>query len=560
MPGETLAAKPARLPELLIESTEERMDFDQILLPQVSSLIGALTSEAIAQLKNKFGKTDLERALQVALGRAIVQFMTSNSGMAISEALVEKPGFLTHERVAEEFAKVLESQAAPDAELIGNEWKKALGDAAPDWDYAGEAKVLLGYFRHELTSIEASQGVLVIKALDEILREIVNLKPAMVNALKPRSDLRIHLVDQTRYIDSKTRDFVGRGYIFDEVDQFINEQDNGYFLLVAKPGFGKTALLAQWAKMHGYVSHFNIASSNITTPGSFLGNVCAQLLARFNLPDRDWPEHATQNPTFLENILHEISVKQPGRKVVIAIDALDEADRQHSTVNPLYLPQTISNGCYFVITTKEDQETKKPPALHAEPQHFKFFEEQDELNKADIRCYLNTRLERPEVQGYIHHYGLRDRDFVEQLSERSEYNFMYLHYVMGEIEAGRLRDREFQELPAGLKQYYRDHMQRMRDADSDAWFSYGIRILAALAAFQVPLTPRQIREASGLTDPDDPAHVHDVLLRWSQFLDEESIWYSGKQYTGYRLYHSSFREFLEHQPQFAELIDQARQR
>jgi nucleoside phosphorylase len=45
-------------------------------------------------------------------------------------------------------------------------------------------------------------------------------------------------------IQDKTKDFVGRQYVFDRIESFIEENPHGYFTIIGDPGMGKSAILA----------------------------------------------------------------------------------------------------------------------------------------------------------------------------------------------------------------------------------------------------------------------------------------------------------------------------
>ena len=75
---------------------------------------------------------------------------------------------------------------------------------------------------------------------------------------------------------NKLRGFVGRQFVFDAVDGFLDAHDSGYFVICGVPGIGKSALMAKLINDRGFVHHFNIASQNIRSPRVFLENVCAQ--------------------------------------------------------------------------------------------------------------------------------------------------------------------------------------------------------------------------------------------------------------------------------------------
>ena len=47
-------------------------------------------------------------------------------------------------------------------------------------------------------------------------------------------------------IEDKTKDFVGREYVFNAIADFLTNQPNGYFIIEGHPGMGKSAILAEY--------------------------------------------------------------------------------------------------------------------------------------------------------------------------------------------------------------------------------------------------------------------------------------------------------------------------
>lgn len=53
----------------------------------------------------------------------------------------------------------------------------------------------------------------------------------------------------------------------------------------------------------------------------------------------------------------------------------------------------------------------------------------------DIQTYIRGATSRsPQLQAWIDEQGLTVEEFVTQLANKSESNFMYLRYVLGDIE------------------------------------------------------------------------------------------------------------------------------
>lgn len=548
------------------------MNLDPILLMPVNAIIAALGGIVVDGVAAKFEREDLRRdALKLVLGQAMKRYATTDSALKIAHPFFKENSFLAAPAVAQEFAKVLELGGQPDAELVGHHWRATFRKPPPGADFTREAEVLLGYFQDELKWNDSARAVLQlgvmsstaegvhsiasvltehVTEIENDLSRIVDLIEAGVGLLAPPG-IRLHIYDQSGYIEDKTRGFVGRKFVFEEIEEALTQHDRGICYVVAHPGIGKSALIAQLVKAKNYVHHFNIATRGVTSPAAFLGNSCAQLIAAYGL-DQEFPRlpsRATQDGNFLAELLTTITATRRGEKIVIAIDALDEADSTLAGTNPLFLPDTVPDGCYFIITTRPDADGL-PPRLTVHCGQYSISIEGDSpSNMADIYEFLRQQLVSRGIQQYMSLHGLSGGSFVEYLGNKSEGNFMYLHHVLTEIEEGTLCDRELQELPLGLKQYYSDHLARMRGADNSAWFEHKLQVIATLSALREPVTAAQIAR---IVKDSSLARVEDALCEWGQFLQKVRITYGGVQHEAYRIYHTSFQDFLREKTSVAQ--------
>jgi len=349
-----------------------------------------------------------------------------------------------------------------------------------------------------------------------------------------------HILEEIRaytsYIEEKTRDFVGRDFIFDQIEKFIKgDQKKGYFIIEGKPGAGKTSLAAQLVKTQGYVHHFNIRSDGTRWTDLFLRNICAQLIAKYELERHLPTDSQLKDNGYLLTLLQSVSSKLIPKKesAIIVIDALDEVDDTvlASGATVLYLPriEQLPDNIYIVATVREKAPVKLPvdPSFYIDPN--------SPQNRDDIRKYIIQKLSAPGIQRYIKKQDLTEEAFIKQLEDKSQGNFMYLRHILPAIEDGFYEDRKLESLPDGLKRYYEEQWERMHGTDDEAWFNYKLPVLMALAAAEFPLTLEMIQEFSGV---HDPKRVSALLgkRQWGQFLIGTQGYYS--------IYHASFQDFL----------------
>ena len=362
-------------------------------------------------------------------------------------------------------------------------------------------------------------------------------------------EIRAGIIDDSRYIAEKTAGFVGRKWLFDAIAGFTRAQPRGYFILRGDPGIGKSAFLAQMAKREGTIHHFNVRAEGIRSPERFLSNICSQLIATYKLDSTFLPPEATRDSQFLKGLLDKVASRLgPGEKAMILVDALDEADSGTLTpgANPLYLPTILPPGVFMIVTTR-----REALGLRIECEEQTLDIEQDSQgNVADVREFVESRLAAAGIQSYIAAQGLGEATFIEEMVTKSQGNFMYLRYVLPQIESGVYKDRDFKSLPIGLQNYYEDHWRRMRSRDEEDWFDHQLPVLVALTVIKEPISIELIQKFSGV---DDRRRIRTVLNEWEPLLytasvkDEEE--HIGKRY---RLYHASFHDFIAAKDEVAD--------
>lgn len=362
----------------------------------------------------------------------------------------------------------------------------------------------------------------------------------------------IRVVEFKALVDERTRNFVGRDFIFTAIDQLLGDCEfpSGYIVIQGEPGIGKTAFLGQFVKMRGCVHHFNVSTLGIRSPQAFLSNVCAQLIVRYDLPYTVLPPDAMRDGGFLTRLLTEAAEKPANYPMLVGVDALDEAEDTGMPpgANRLFLPPALPTGVFFIVTTRPKYDYR----LSAEPMRDIFISEDDPKNVEDVRNYIRRFIEanRAKMETRIAQWGLSGEDFVGTLTEKSEGNFMYLVHVLRDIRDGVLTAAtvdDIQKLPKGLKDYYRRHWNTMRSADEQRFTLYQAPAICLLAAAREPVTMSRIQEwmrqywAESQWDVTklDGQKVADVIHDWREFLNVDET------ETYYRIYHASFQDYLK---------------
>jgi predicted enzyme related to lactoylglutathione lyase len=353
----------------------------------------------------------------------------------------------------------------------------------------------------------------------------------------------IRLREFQTLVNERTKRFVGRDFIFEAIDDMVEDPDfpSGYIVIQGEPGIGKTALIARLVKQAGHVHHFNISAQNIRHARDFLANVCAQLIVRFELEHYTLPPDSEKDSGFLSQLLAEVAEKEEGWPSVILVDALDEAEDigLDPGANILYLPQALPDGIFFVVTTRETADFR----LFVDHRRDIYMRDDDPHNLEDVRQYIQDYVEkhRAKMAPRIEEWGVDEDEFVEVITEKSEGNFMYLVFVMSDIRDGKLTATNvdtIRNLPKGLEAYYQRHWRMMRAQDEERFDKYQEPVICILATVREPVTIAQVQEWTELR----PTCIRDVIAEWREFLNVDKP--EGGD-TLYRIYHVSFQDFLK---------------
>ncbi|HEY9708867.1 MAG TPA: hypothetical protein V6D48_11745, partial [Oculatellaceae cyanobacterium] len=159
--------------------------------------------------------------------------------------------------------------------------------------------------------------------------------------------------------------------------------------------------------------------------------------------------------------------------------------------------------------------------------------------------------ERSNLKSWLTTHNISEQEFSDRLTTQSENNFMYLSQILPTIAEGFYSEPfQFEQLPAGLEAYYQTHWQRMQGESLSA-----VELGVLLCLVDPPLPPLkkggEIEEEKGGISAEaiatiineDEYEVEEVLENWIEFLLRQQI--DGE--IRYRLYHSSFCEWLRRQ-------------
>jgi len=335
-------------------------------------------------------------------------------------------------------------------------------------------------------------------------------------------------------IQDRTQDFTGRRFVFAAIAEFLQKNPKGYLVLEAEPGVGKSSIMAKLVLLlkRRCVAHFNSQSQGIVRAEQFLENACLHLIRGYQLNYPQLPENATRDGNFLSRLLGEVSAKLGGKKLILVVDALDEVELglQGRGSNVLYLPDVLPNNVYFIVS-------KQPKTLPL-PKHQVFdLMQYSAESLADVKLYIDKRTSNSaSIQSWINRQNLQRDQFVAAVAQKSQHNFMYLRYVLNDIDSGKYSDVTLNDLPRELEGYYENHWDRMEMAVKDRELRRRkLKVIYLLTKTRKPVSCDILADFA----EEDALDLQEVLDDWEQFLRRNR-----DTPPDYSIYHASFQRFL----------------
>ncbi len=296
------------------------------------------------------------------------------------------------------------------------------------------------------------------------------LDSRLLDCLKPLeygADIRVHFPG-----------FTGRKWVFDEIDQWLAKpKTSRIFGITGLAGTGKSAIAAYLCATREGVAAFHICrygDKDKADPRRCVASIAYQLSKQ--LPAYQQQLGALNNlesliangnaqALFDQLILQPLAqVPDPGRKVVIVIDALDEANAEDENDLASLIAGEFGKSpdwLGLIVTTRPVREVTDP------------LQEMDGIdletsrpeNVDDIREYASKQL-----QPLTDNAELR-ASAATAVADRSEGVFLYAHWVCEELKRGHLSVDEVEDFPQGLSgayyQFFQRQFPKLKDYQSD---------------------------------------------------------------------------------------------
>lgn len=332
-------------------------------------------------------------------------------------------------------------------------------------------------------------------------------------------------------IEKLTQYFTGRDWLFKEIDDWLKNKDNRFFLLTGEPGIGKSAIAAQLTQIPNIditAYHF-CRDRDVETvrPERILRSLAAQLAKK--LPDygqalaNSIKPHLLQvqsnidiqsvsnsqiTAVHIENLKpsdpeNELDIlirapfaelqkmyaekqQQPPNSAVILINSLDEAVNTTGT-NIVKLLAKLSKSdlpdwVRFVLISRRGGEVAQE-LKELQPYDL---EQTSKENLDDVWQYIQKRVKQPQLQEVLqNNQSTQSIDqIIKRIAELANGNFLYIKLLLDDIEAKRQSLDDLSALPKTINDIYDRWLMRLRAKWEDRYQP----ILGILTIAQEPCT------------------------------------------------------------------------
>eukprot|EP01138_Halocafeteria_seosinensis_P010237 gb/GECG01010455.1/.p1 GENE.gb/GECG01010455.1/~~gb/GECG01010455.1/.p1 ORF type:complete len:2817 (+),score=410.58 gb/GECG01010455.1/:1-8451(+) len=240
------------------------------------------------------------------------------------------------------------------------------------------------------------EGKALVTGLEEFERMIMEdlweaIKQEFPPPPPPPSELALERSYHNHFVEERSRQFIGRKALMNELEQVANSSfntDSLPFIVVGAPGSGKTSLVTSFAKYFGELHprvfvlvHVVSASPTSTDIRETLLRLCRELVARFEIEDlnTDSDDYQTVKENFallLERAGH--AAMNAKTHILLVLDAINQFNPFYGAHTMDWLPAYMPAGVRAILSTTPDAQCltalqkrdPKPPQLDVPPLEF----------------------------------------------------------------------------------------------------------------------------------------------------------------------------------------------
>ena len=353
----------------------------------------------------------------------------------------------------------------------------------------------------------------VLKELEKHLAELKELvKVANGQFIQDKNAIEFPL---RKLVDSLIKDlsakdiYIPRKAILTEEEIEVNGlhdmvDRDGYYLLAAPAGSGKSTLMAHW--INDFVSTSTIVGSKPPVKLCYyfyskqegtndhnkgLTVLSDQLLKILNIQ----ANVSSFNPATIDSIIPNTLELNHSARLILILDGLDEAGEPSTTADFLslfkrILPRELGKNITVILTVRDSE---GPNSLQYYREHFNLpFNPLvlPEVNAIALASYLSNATDDRLKE------KVRSQSFLTQLIEKTEGLAIYVHYLLDELSQTPEDEwaRTITALPKGFEQYVRLSLPTAL-SDQRQWED----ALCFIASTQIPLEKRDLVALTSLS-------------------------------------------------------------
>jgi len=324
--------------------------------------------------------------------------------------------------------------------------------------------------------------------------------------------------DHAAFVAQKCNRFVGRQWLFDEIDAWRTTGDKSVLLIKGDPGIGKSAVMARLVQANpgGRVLGYHFCQADVPStlrPGEFVRGLAGIISGRLGPYAAKCEDPAVKDAlshprceadpagAFEEGIVAPLqALPTPETGVMnLLVDALDEALAPQDLIGETTIVDVLAGWLdrlppwLRVIATTS---AKRPEIDELGGLVVHRIDADDPRNLEDLRCYVALRLDSGNLPERLHAFGLSRERAADILLEKSRGNFLYVEQALEGIERGQYGFQDLSAWPDGIRGLCQGFFEHCYP--NEASYAEANRVLQVVIAAREPLTAAQLAVASGL--------------------------------------------------------------
>ncbi|NLZ33527.1 MAG: ATP-binding protein [Clostridiales bacterium] len=336
-------------------------------------------------------------------------------------------------------------------------------------------------------------------------------------------------------INGLTENFYGRTEELTLLWDFVQVNKKGFFILSAKQGMGKSALIAKFIQelrtassmlKPYFIEYFVRANTLFSSPSFFLDYLCEKLKEILKITDFIQTDTLEEKQALLEDLLNIAAETLSDKKLVIIIDGLDEGV-ESGLINCLI--NNVYNNILVIYSSRLDDQPEIKSFYYRIDKTVKYEHKLGPLSKNDIKAVLFNSLDK--------YYLIQNEELVNLIQEKSKGEPLYLKLLIMAIEDNQISLYSIDKIPDSINKWFEDNISRLLSKE------LGNEVFQTLIIFAVAkdnITKKQLEIYLNNCNLNiNSATVEKIINILSDWLQE-----SDDNIASYQLFHHELRQYL----------------